>query len=63
MSVPLSARPHGITGSHVFIWRRLMYQGALTAAAASEEVVPASGNRMIWAMMASDERYCELQVA
>ena len=42
MSVSLVARQHGISGSQVFTWRRLMNQGALTAAAAGEEVVPAS---------------------
>jgi transposase len=40
--VSLVARQHGISGSQVFTWRRLTSQGALTAAAAGEEVVPAS---------------------
>jgi transposase len=42
MSVSLVARQNGISGSQVFTWRRRMNQGALTAAAAGEEVVPAS---------------------
>src|SRR4051812_21866011 len=41
-SVSLVARRHGIAGNHLFTWRRLMAQGALTAAGAGEEVVPAS---------------------
>lgn len=47
MSVSLVARQHGISGSQVFTWRRLMSQGALTAAAAGEEVVPASDYRAL----------------
>ena len=42
MSVSLVARRHGIGGSQIFTWRRLMAHGALTAATAGEEVVPAS---------------------
>ncbi|RYD20650.1 MAG: hypothetical protein EOP89_14095 [Lysobacteraceae bacterium] len=38
MSVSLVARRHGISGNQIFTWRRLMAQGALTAAAASEKV-------------------------
>src|SRR4051794_37011264 len=41
-SVSLVARRHGIAGNQLFTWRRLMAQGALTAAGAGEEVVPAS---------------------
>ena len=40
-SVSLVARRHGIAGNQLFTWRRLMAQGALTAAGAGE-VVPAS---------------------
>jgi transposase len=47
MSVSLVARQHGISGSQVFTWRPLMNQGALTAAAAGEEVVPASDYRAL----------------
>ena len=47
MSVSLVARQHGISGSQVFTWRRLMNQGALTAAAAGEEVVPVSEYRAL----------------
>lgn len=42
MNVSLAARRHRISGSQVFNWRRLISQGALTAATAGEEVVPAS---------------------
>lgn len=45
MSVSLVARLHGSGGNRIFTWRRLMAQGALTAAAAGEEVVPASDYR------------------
>jgi transposase len=44
MSVSLVARWHGIGGNQIFIWRRLMEQGALTAAATGEEVVPSAQN-------------------
>lgn len=47
MSVSLVARRHGIGGSQIFTWRRLMAQGALTAATAGEEVVPASEYRAL----------------
>jgi transposase len=47
MGVSLVVRQHGISGSLVFTWRRLMSQGALTAAAAGEEVVPASEYRAL----------------
>jgi transposase len=51
MSVSLVARQHGINGSQVFTWRGLMNQGALTAAAAGEEVVPASEYRALEAQV------------
>ncbi len=41
----LVACRHGMGGSQVFRWRRRMDQGALTAAEAGEEVVPASNYR------------------
>lgn len=41
-SVSIVARRHGIAGNQLFTWRRLMAQGAFTAAGAGEEVVPAS---------------------
>src|SRR3954469_2454185 len=41
-SVSLVARHRGIAGNQLFTWRRLMAQGALTAAGAGEQVVPAS---------------------
>ena len=54
-SVSLVARRHGIAGNQLFTWRRLMAQGALTAAGAGEEVVPASDYR------AAREQIRELQ--
>jgi len=47
ISVSFVARRHGIGGSQIFTWRRLMAQGALTAATAGEEVVPASEYRAL----------------
>ena len=47
MSVSLAARRHGIGGNQIVTWRRLMAQGALTAATAGEEVVPASEYRAL----------------
>ena len=44
-SVSLVARRHGIAGNQLFTRRRLMAQGALTAADAGGEVVPASEYR------------------
>ena len=46
-SVSLVARRHGIAGNQLFTWRRLMAQGALTAAGAGEKVVPTS---QYWAL-------------
>ena len=46
-SVSLIARRHGIAANQLFAWRRLMAQGALTAAGAGEEVVPASQYRAL----------------
>ena len=47
----LVARWHGIDGNHIFTWRRLMTQSALTAAAAGEEVAPASDYRALEGQM------------
>src|SRR4051794_5354910 len=41
-SVSLVAGVMAFAGNQLFTWRRLMAQGALTAASAGEEVVPAS---------------------
>lgn len=41
MSVSHVARRHGIAPNQLFAWRRLASEGALTAAAAEEAVVPA----------------------
>ena len=46
-SVSLVARRHGVGPNQLFTWRRLAAQGALTAAAAGEEVVPASDHRAL----------------
>ncbi len=51
MSVSLVARRHGIGAGRLFTWRRLMAQGALTAAGAGEEVVPASEYRALQAQV------------
>jgi transposase len=45
MTVSLVARRHGLAPNQLFTWRRLAEQGALTATAAEEEVVPASAFR------------------
>lgn len=46
-SVSLIARRHGVNPNQLFTWRRLATHGALTAAAAGEEVVPASEYRAL----------------
>lgn len=46
-SVSLVARRHGVNPNQLFTWRRLAAHGALTAAAAGEEVVPASDDRAL----------------
>ena len=51
MSVSFVARRHGIGSNQFFIWRRLMAQGALTAAPVGEEVVPASEYRALEAQV------------
>ena len=56
MSVSLVARRHGIAGSQLFNWRRLRAQGALTAAGAGEEVVPASEYRALQAQVSELQR-------
>ena len=53
---PLVARQHGIAGNQLFTWRRLMAQGALTAATAGEEVVPASDYRALEAQVRELQR-------
>ena len=44
-TVSLVARRNGIAPNQLFYWRKLAGQGALTAAGAGEEVVPASEYR------------------
>lgn len=56
MSVSLVARRHGIAGSQLFNWRRLMAQGALAAAGAGEEVVPVSEYRALQAQVSELQR-------
>src|SRR2546429_7578785 len=41
MTVSLVARRHGVAPSQLFTWRRLVVEGALTAAGSGEQVVPA----------------------
>ena len=55
VTVSLVARRCGISPNQLFTWRRLAEQGALTATAAEEEVVPASAFR------AQQEQIRELQ--
>lgn len=55
VTVSLVARRRGVSPNQLFTWRRLAEQGALTAARAEEEVVPAS------ALRASQEQIRELQ--
>jgi transposase len=47
MTVSLVARRHGVAPNQLFIWRRLVAQGGLTAAGSGEEVVPASDYRTL----------------
>src|SRR5262249_21605518 len=47
MTVSLVARQHGVAPNQLFTWRRLVAQGALTAAGSGEEVVPASDYRAL----------------
>ena len=56
ISVSLVARRHGIGAGQLFTWRRLMAQGALTAASAGEEVVPASEYRALQAQVSELQR-------
>lgn len=53
-SVSLVARRHGVNPNQLFTWRRLAAHGALTAAAAGGEVVPASDYRAL------QKQICEL---
>src|SRR5438128_11718867 len=46
-TVSLVARRHGVAPNQLFTWRRLAAQGALAAAAAGEEVIPASEHRAL----------------
>ena len=55
VTVSLVARRSGVSPNQLFTWRRLAEQGALTATAAEEEVVPASAFR------AQQEQIRELQ--
>jgi len=45
MTVSLVARRHGVAPNQLFTWRRLVVEGALTAAGSGEQVVPASDYR------------------
>ncbi len=50
------ARRHGIQLNQLFAWRKLASQGALTATAAEEEVVPASEYRALQAQVKELQR-------
>ena len=52
----LVARRHGVAPNQVFSWRRLAAQGALTAAGAEEEVVPASDYRALQSQLRDAQR-------
>lgn len=47
VTVSLVARRHGIAPNQLFLWRRLVSQGALTATQSEEAVVPASEYRSL----------------
>ena len=47
MTVSLVARRNGLSPNQLFHWRKLASQGALTAAGAGEEVVPASEYKVL----------------
>jgi transposase len=47
LTASLAARRHGVAPNRLFTWRRLVAQGALTAAGSGEEVVPASDYRAL----------------
>ena len=46
-TVSLVARRHGVAPNQLFTWRRLVVEGALTAAGSGEQVVPASDYRAL----------------
>ena len=47
MTASLVARRHGVAPNQLFTWRRLVVEGALTAAGSGEQVVPASDYRAL----------------
>ncbi|MHA0336986.1 transposase [Sphingomonas aquatilis] len=55
-SVSLVARWHGIGAGQLFTYRQLVAQGALIAAGASEEAVPASKYRALCAQVSKHQR-------
>jgi transposase len=56
MSVSSVARKYGIHPNQLFRWRRLMYEGALCAVRAGEEVVPATELKALRARVRELER-------
>jgi len=56
MTVSTVARKHGIVPSQLFYWRRRMEEGALTAVASEEKVVPESRVRELEAKVRQLER-------
>ncbi|MQX62307.1 IS3 family transposase [Sinorhizobium meliloti] len=55
-TVSIVARRHGIQPNQLFAWRKLASQGALTATAAEEEVVPACEYRALQAQVKELQR-------
>src|SRR5947199_10399320 len=47
MTVSLVARRHGVAPNQLLTWRRLVVEGALTAAGSGEQVVPAADYRAL----------------
>src|SRR6516162_6377737 len=56
-TVSLVARRHGVAPNQLFTWRRLVVEGALTAAGSGEQVVPASDYRALQSQVRST-RHC-----
>lgn len=56
MSVSSVARKYGIHPNQLFRWRRLVYEGALCAVKAGEEVVPAAELKALRAKIRELER-------
>src|SRR6184192_2910276 len=62
MTVSLVARRHGVAPNQLFTWRRLVVEGALTAAGSGEQVVPASDYRGARAATAVGKKTLEAEI-